>query len=54
MKAEEFSWWLSAIGGLSGAQRGEALEALKRAEGGKARSGSEVSPETKRGKGGEG
>jgi transposase-like protein len=50
MKAEEFSWWLSAIGGLSGAQRGEALEALKRAEGGKARSGSEVSPETERGK----
>jgi hypothetical protein len=44
MKAEDFSAWLSAIAGLSGAQRGEALEALKRAEGGEARSGSEVSP----------
>ena len=50
MKAEEFSAWLSAIAGLSGAQRGEALEALKRAEGGEGRSGSEVSPETGRGK----
>jgi hypothetical protein len=34
MKAEEFSGWLSAIAGLSAAQRREALEALKRAEGG--------------------
>jgi len=34
MKAEEFSAWLSAIMGLSAAQRGEALEALKRVEGG--------------------
>jgi transposase-like protein len=50
MKAEEFSAWLSAIAGLSGAQRGEALEALKRAEGGEGRSGSEVSPEAGRGK----
>src|ERR1700719_3277082 len=48
MKAEEFSAWLSAIAGLSGAQRGEALEALKRAEGGEGRSGSEVSPEAGR------
>jgi len=50
MKAEEFSAWLSAIAGLSGAQRGEALEALKRAEGGEGRSGSEASPEAGRGK----
>src|ERR1700719_1233701 len=50
MKAEEVSAWLSAIAGLSGAQRGEALEALKRAEGGEGRSGSEVSPEAGRGK----
>jgi transposase-like protein len=49
MKAEDFSAWLSAIAGLSAAQRGAALEALKR-EGGEARSGSEVSPEAKRGK----
>jgi transposase-like protein len=35
---------------LSAAQRGEALEALKRAKGGEARSGSEVSPEAERGK----
>ena len=50
MKAEDFSGWLSAIAGLSAAQRGAALEALKRAEGGEARSGSEVSPEAERGK----
>jgi transposase-like protein len=50
MKAEEFSGWLSAIAGLSAAQRREALEALKRAEGEEARSGSEVSPEAEPGK----
>src|SRR5271167_247909 len=40
MKAEDFSGWLCAIAGLSAAQRGAALEALKRAEGQEARSGS--------------
>ena len=45
MKAEEFSGWLSAVAGLSAEQRGEAFEALKRAESEQARSGSEVSPE---------
>ncbi len=32
MKAEDFSGWLSAIGGLSAAQIGEALAALAKAE----------------------
>src|SRR5271155_4116206 len=50
MKAEDFSGWLCAIAGLSAAQRGAALEALKRAEGQEARSGSEVSPEAERAK----
>jgi transposase-like protein len=45
MKAEVFSGWLSAIAGLSAEQRGEAFEALKRAESGQAPSGSEISPE---------
>ena len=45
MKVEEFSLWLSAIAGMSAAQRGEAFEALKRTESGQARPGSEVSPE---------
>jgi transposase-like protein len=38
MKAEDFSAWLAAIGGLSAAQRREALQALERAGGGEARS----------------
>ena len=50
MTAEDFAAWLAAIAGLSAAQRSEALEALKRAEGGERRSGSEVSPEAERGK----
>src|SRR5271168_2753839 len=50
MKAEDFSGWLCAIAGLSAAQRGAALEALKRAEGQEARSGSEVAPEAERAK----
>jgi hypothetical protein len=33
MKAEDFSAWLTAIGGLSAAQRREALQALERAGG---------------------
>ena len=45
MKAEDFSAWLTAIGGLSAAQRREALQALERAGGGEARSGpSEAAP----------
>jgi transposase-like protein len=42
MKAEDFSAWLCAIAGLSAAQRCEALEALKSAEGKDARSGSQA------------
>ncbi len=33
MKSEDFSAWLSAISGMSGAQRGEALTALQKAAG---------------------
>ena len=50
MKAEDFSAWLSAMAGMSAAQRREALQALEKAEGREARSGSEASLEAPPGK----
>jgi transposase-like protein len=50
MRGEDFSVWLSAIAGMSAAQRREALQALERSVGREAGSGSDSATENRPGK----